>query len=102
MGTIKPISHKELNQFIKGKGFKGKNNYKFKELKAEFGFKPMYDRRTLVDFPKDMEPTEFDSMRKAAKAIGVGEGALGMQITMGKTSSRTKAPRSSFHKVVFI
>ena len=31
----------------------------------------MYDRRTLVISSEDMEPTTFDSLRKAAKAIGV-------------------------------
>ena len=36
-----PIRHKEFNEFIKGKGFKGRNNYKLKDLKAIFGFKPM-------------------------------------------------------------
>ena len=73
MGDLKPISHKQLNEFMKGKGFKGRNSYKLKELKAKFGFKAMYDRRTLVISSKDMDPTEFNSMRKAAKAIGVGE-----------------------------
>ena len=29
-----PIRHKEFNEFIKGKGFKGRNNYKLKDLKA--------------------------------------------------------------------
>ena len=38
--------------------------------------KPMYDRRTLVISLKDMEPTTFDSLRKAAKAINVTYGAL--------------------------
>ena len=36
-----PITHKEFNEFIKGKGFQGRNNYKLKDLKAMFGFKPM-------------------------------------------------------------
>ena len=40
MGDLKPISHKQFNEFIKGKGFKRRNNYKLKELKAKFGFKP--------------------------------------------------------------
>ena len=35
MGDLKPISHKEFNEFIKGKGFKGRNYYKLKELKAK-------------------------------------------------------------------
>ena len=69
MGDFKPISHKQFNEFIKGKGFKGRNDYKLKELKAKFGFKPMYDRRMLVISSEDMEPTTFDCLRKAAKAI---------------------------------
>ena len=36
-----PITHKEFNEFIKGKGFTGRNNYKLKDLKVMFGFKPM-------------------------------------------------------------
>ena len=32
MDDLKTITHKEFNEFIKGKGFKG-NNYKLKELK---------------------------------------------------------------------
>ena len=36
MGDLKPINHKQFNKFIKGKGFKRRNNYKFKELKAKF------------------------------------------------------------------
>ena len=38
---LTPIRHKEFNEFIKGKGFKKRNNYKLRELKAMFGFKPM-------------------------------------------------------------
>ena len=76
MGYLKPISHKEFNEFIKGKGFKGRNNYKLKELKAKLGFKPMYDRRKLVISSKDMEPTDFASLRKASKAIGISNKVL--------------------------
>ena len=39
-GDLTPIKHKEFNEFIKGKGFKGRNNYKLRDLKAMFGFKP--------------------------------------------------------------
>ena len=39
--NLELITHKEFNEFIKGKGFKGRNEYKLKELKAMFGFKPM-------------------------------------------------------------
>ena len=73
---LKPISHKGFNKFIKGKGFKGRNNYKLNDLKAKFGFKPMYNRRTLIISSEDMEPAKSDSMRKAVKAIGVGEGVI--------------------------
>ena len=31
---LKPITHKEFNEFIKGKGFKGRNNYKIKRFKG--------------------------------------------------------------------
>ena len=30
MDNLKPITHKEFNEFIKGKGFKGRNNYKLR------------------------------------------------------------------------
>ena len=38
---LPPITHKEFNQFMKGKGFKGRNNYKLADLKVMFGFKPI-------------------------------------------------------------
>ena len=76
MGDLKPISHKQFNEFIIGKGFKGRNNYKLKELKAKFDFKPMYSRGTLVTSLEDLEPTTSDSLRKAAKAIDVAYSAL--------------------------
>ena len=76
MENLKPISHKEFNEFIKGKGFKGRNGYKLKDLKAKFGFKPMYDRRTLTISSEIMDPTTFDSLRKASKVIGIPYGVL--------------------------
>ena len=76
MGDLKPISHKQFNEFLKGKGFKGRDDYKLKELKAKFGFKPTYDRRTLVISSEDMKPTTFDSVRKTAIAISVSYGIL--------------------------
>ena len=76
MGDLKHISNKQFNEFIKGKGFKGRNNYKLKELKGKFGFKPMYDRKTLVIPSEDMEPKMFDSLRKASNAIAISYGAL--------------------------
>ena len=73
---LKPISHNEFNEFIKGKGFKGRNEYKLKDLEAKFGFKPMYDRRTLTISSEDMGPTTFGSLRKAAKATSISYGIL--------------------------
>ena len=69
MDDLKPMSHKQFNEFMKGKGFKGRNNYKLKKLKAKFGFRPMYNRRMLIISSEDMEPTEFDSMRKVLLPI---------------------------------
>ena len=43
-----PISHKDFNEFIKGKGFVGRNNYKLKELKAMFGFKPLTNKKQVT------------------------------------------------------
>ena len=69
MGDIKPISHKQFNEFIKGKGFKGRNDYKLKELKAKFGVKPMYDRRTLVISSEDMELPHSTLCEKLLKLL---------------------------------
>ena len=74
MDDLKPISLKEFNKFIKGRGFKGRNDYVLKDLKAMFGFKPLKaDRKAFVFFSEDMESTMFSSMREAARAIGMGE-----------------------------
>ena len=86
MENLKPISHKEFNEFIKGKGFKRRNEYKLKELKAKFGFKPMYDRHTLMISSEDMSPTTLDSLRKAAKATGISYRFLYMQRTRKEIS----------------
>ena len=67
MDDLKPISHKKFNEFMKGKGFKGRNNYKLKELKDKFSFQPMYNEGTLVISSEDMEPTEFHSLRRPLK-----------------------------------
>ena len=98
MGDLKPINHKQFYELIKGKGSKGRNNYKLKELKAKFGFKPVYDRRRLVISSEDMEPTEFDSMEKAAKAIGVGEGVTRCVKNNGRDFFKDKNSKV-FHKV---
>ena len=64
--VLHPIIHKEFNEFIKGKGFKGRNNYKLKDLKAMFGFKPMITGSPVTISSNGMGPTRFDSLSKAS------------------------------------
>ena len=66
-----PIRHKEFNEFIKGKGFKGRNNYKLKDLKAMFGFKPMITGSPVTISSDELEPTRFDSMSMASTSAGI-------------------------------
>ena len=65
-GDLTPIRHKEFNEFMKGKGFKGRNNYKLRDLKAMFGFKPMITGSSVTVSSDGMEPKRFDSMSKAS------------------------------------
>ena len=66
-----PITHKGFNEFIKGKGFKGRNNYKLKDLMAMFGFKPMITKSSVTISSNRLEPTKFDSMSKASTSTGI-------------------------------
>ena len=66
-----PITHKEFNEFIKGKGFKGQNNYKLRDLKAMFGFKPMITGSPVTISSNGTEPMRFDSMSKASTSTGI-------------------------------
>ena len=68
---LTPISHKEFNEFIKGKGFKGRNNYKLRDLKAMFGFKPMITGSPVMISSDQLEPMRFDSMSKASTSTGI-------------------------------
>ena len=61
---LTPISHKECNEFIRGKGFKGRNNYKLR-------FKPMITGSPVTISSDGMEPTRFDSMSKASTSTGI-------------------------------
>ena len=70
-GDLRPITHKEFNEFIKGKGFKGRNNYKLRDLKAMFGFKPMITGSPVTISSDQLEPTRFDSMSKASTFMGI-------------------------------
>ena len=73
---LHPITHKEFNEFIKGKGFTGRNNYKLKDLKAMFGFKPMVTGSPAMISSDGVEPTRFDSMSKASTSIEIPYAAL--------------------------
>ena len=68
---LMPIRHKEFNEFIKGKGFKGRNNYKLRDFKAMFGFEPMITGSPVTISFDELEPTRFDSMSKASTSTGV-------------------------------
>ena len=70
------ITHKEFNEFIKGKGFTGRNNYKLKDLKAMFGFKPMITGSPVTISSNGLEPTRFDSMSKASTSTGIAYATL--------------------------
>ena len=65
------IRYKEFNEFIKGRGFKGRNNYKLKDLKAMFGFKPMITGSPVMISSDELEPTRFDSVSKASTSTGI-------------------------------
>ena len=67
---LMPIRHKEFNEFIKGKGFKGRNNYKLRDLKAMFGFKPMITGSPVIS-SNGMEPMRFNSMSKVSTSTGI-------------------------------
>ena len=68
---LHPITHKEFNEFIKGNGFTGRNNYKLKDLKVMFGFKPMIIGSPVTISSDGTEPTRFDSMSKATTSTGI-------------------------------
>ena len=70
-GDFTPIRHKEFNEFIKGKGFKGRNNYKLRDLKAMFGFKPMITGSPVMISSDELKPKRFDSMLKASTSTGI-------------------------------
>ena len=68
---LRPIRHKEFNEFIKEKGFKGKNNYKLRDLKAMFEFKPMITGSPVTISFGELEPMRFNSMSKALTSTGI-------------------------------
>ena len=65
-----PISHKDFNEFIKERGFVGRNNYKLRDLKAMFGFKPLGSRVTItIDDSKEFNT--YETISKASLAAGI-------------------------------
>ena len=68
------VTHKEFNEFIKGKGFKRRNSYKLKDLKAMFGFKPMITGSPVTISSDGMELTRFDSLSKASTSTRIPSG----------------------------
>ena len=63
---LTPIRNREFNEFIKEKCFKGRNNYKLRDLKAMFGFKPMITGSPVTISSNELEPARFNSMSKAS------------------------------------
>ena len=68
---LRPITHKKFNEFIKGKGFKGRNNYKLRDLKAMFGFKPIINSKPISISLEGEEPTTYDTISIASTSTGI-------------------------------
>ena len=68
---LTPITHKEFNKFIKRKGFKRRNDYKLRDLKAMFGFKPIITGSPVMISSDGMEPMRFNSISKASTSTGI-------------------------------
>ena len=68
---LTPVRNKEFNEFINGKGFKGRNNYKLRDLKAIFRFKPIITGSPVTIFSDELEPMRFNSMSKASTSTGI-------------------------------
>ena len=68
---LRPITQKEFNKFIKGKGVKGRNDYKLKELKAMFGFRPITMGKPVSISLEGEELTTYDSISTASTSTGI-------------------------------
>ena len=68
---LTPITHKEFNEFIKGKGFKGRNNYKLRELKAMFRFRPIIIGKPISISLEGEELTTYDTISIASMSTGI-------------------------------
>ena len=96
--NLKPITHKEFNEFIKGKGFKGRNEYKLKELKAMYGFKPMVLGSPITISLVGEEPTKFNSISKASTSTGIPYSTL---LYAEKNSKSTVHSNGNEHTINF-
>ena len=99
-GRLQPIAHKEFNEFIKGRGFKGRNNYSLKDLKAMFGFEPISIGFPVTISSNEIEPTRFDSISKASMSLGIPYATLlyARNSRQGATSAAPAVPEHS-HRV---
>ena len=68
---LTPITHKEFNEFIKGKGVKERNDYKLKDLKAMFGFRPITIGKPTSISLEGEEPTTYDTISIASTSTGI-------------------------------
>ena len=93
---LHPITHKEFNEFIKGKGFTGRNNYNLKDLKAMFGFKHMITGSSVTISSNGLGPTRFDSMSKASTSTGIPYATL----LYAKRNSRSRIRSSGKEYVI--
>ena len=67
-----PIRHKDFNEFIKGKGFTGRNKYSLRGLKAMFGFKPMTTgEKVFISKDNEKEFKDYESISKASIGSGI-------------------------------
>ena len=88
-----PISHKDFNEFIKGKGFIGRNNYKLKELKAMFGFKPLTNKNQVtVTIDDGKELNTYESISRASIASGIPYTTIFQAKKKSKLSSKEDNP----------
>ena len=93
-----PIRHKEFNEFIKQKGFKRRNNYKLRDLKAMFGFKPRITGSPVTISSDELEPTRFDSLSKASTSTGI----IYVTLQYAKRNSRHRVRSNGKEYTIFI
>ena len=93
-----PIWHKQFNEFIKAKGFKGRNNYRLADLKSMFGFKPIITGSPVMISSNELEPTRFHPISKASTSMGIPYGTLLYIKKNSKEGAALGAPESS-HRV---